>query len=112
MDAIQATLLITGLILCLIPLGWVQDTFFRKNVPVTVWTLLVPFVGVAMMGTALLSYHKDSLRTIFQEVIHTIDQTGLGIDLITNLLGGGLGRLRPDGFVALSGTRGTSSNAV
>lgn len=81
MDTVQITLLLAGIGICLIPLDWVQDTVFDKSVPPTLWTLLVPFVGIAMAGVALVSYHKDALRSIFYGVCKTVEQTGFGISL-------------------------------
>lgn len=85
MDAVQATLLFTGVGITLIPLEWIQNTFLGNNTPVTTWTLLIPLVGLCMIGISLLSYHKNSLRVIFYGVCKTIDQTGLGMGLMTDL---------------------------
>lgn len=105
MDAVQITLLVSGIGITLIPLEWVQDAIFGDHTPVTVWTLLVPLVGVCMMGVALLSYHKDALRVIFYGVFKTIDQTGLGLGVISPDfwgLFGGKPHSAVEGFTAMS----------
>ena len=99
MDTVQITLLLAGIGICLIPLEWVQDTVFDKSVPPTLWTLLVPFVGIAMAGVALVSYHKDALRSIFYGVCKTVEQTGFGISL-AGLTGGTTASM--EGFVPAS----------
>lgn len=86
MDAVQATLLFTGVGITLIPLEWIQNVFFGNNTPITTWTLLVPLIGICMIGISLLSYHKNALRVIFYGVCKTIDQTGLGMGLMTDLM--------------------------
>ena len=87
MDTVQLTLLITGVCITLIPLDWVQFTFVSKDMPVSIWTLFIPMIGIGMMAISLLSYHKDSLRTIFYSVCNTLDQTGLGVGVVSNLVG-------------------------
>jgi hypothetical protein len=98
MDAVQLTLLILGIGITLIPLDWVQSVIFGEDTPITVWTLLVPVIGICMIGAALLSYHKNELRVICYGVLKTIDQTGLGLGIVTDL--GGL----------FSSKRGTTSS--
>ena len=106
MDTVQGTLFLLGIGLVLIPLDWIQSVFFGKGGPVTMWTLLVPFVGMCMIGISLLSYHKDALRVIFYGVCKTIDQTGLGLGFATDLIGvvGGKTHMSspPEGFTAAS----------
>jgi len=105
MDAVQITLLVSGIGITLIPLDWVQNAILGDHTPVTVWTLLVPLVGVCMMGVALLSYHKDALRVIFYGVFKTIDQTGLGLGVISPDFWGLIGgkpHTTVEGFTAMS----------
>ena len=105
MDAVQITLLVSGIGITLIPLEWVQNAIFGDHTPLTVWTLLVPLVGICMIGVALLSYHKDALRVIFYGVFKTIDQTGLGLGVISpDLWGlfGGKPHTAVEGFTAAS----------
>jgi hypothetical protein len=40
-----------------------------------------------MVGAALMSYHKDALRVIVYGVCKTIDQTGLGLGVVTDFFG-------------------------
>jgi len=87
MDSVQATLLILGIGVCLIPLDWVQSVMLSQDIPVSVWTLLVPLVGISMVAVSLVSYHKDTLRIIFYGVCQAIDQTGMGIGLSSMIPG-------------------------
>lgn len=103
MDTVQGTLFLLGIGLVLIPLDWIQSVFFGTEGPVTMWTLLVPFVGMCMIGVSLLSYHKDALRVIFYGVCKSIDQTGLGVGVVTDLFGMVGGKSSPpEGFIATS----------
>lgn len=76
MDAVQATLLGIGIIVCLIPLEWVQDMFLDQGTQLSVWTLLVPLMGAGMVAVALASYHKNSLQIISRNMLNTLDQIG------------------------------------
>ena len=104
MDAVQITLLVSGIGISLIPLDWIQNALLGDNTPVTVWTLLVPLVGVCMIGVSLMSYHKDALRVIFYGVCKTIDQTGLGLGVVSDFWGlfGGKPHSAVEGFTAMS----------
>lgn len=106
MDAVQITLLASGIGITLIPLDLVQHTVFGNNTPITAWTLLVPLIGICMVGAALMSYHKDALRVIVYGVCKTIDQTGLGLGVVTDVFRMFGGTQHPtasvEGFTAMS----------
>jgi hypothetical protein len=105
MDIVQGSLLVSGIGITLIPLEWIQTLFIDKSIPLSIWTLLIPFIGICMVGISLLSYHKDALRVIFYGVCKTIDQTGLGLGIVSDVFGavGGNNHINPvEGFTATS----------
>lgn len=87
MDVYTLLFLIGGILLTLIPLKVSQSIFEDSGRPLSIWTLLVPAVGITFIAVALLSYHKDDLRCLFYNLCSQIDQTGYGYGIGTALLG-------------------------
>lgn len=109
MDAVQFSLFVMGIGLCLTPLRWINAVFTGTSSggPLSIWTLLIPGVGLVLIGAALLSYHKNEIREIFQGVFTVIDQSGLGLHLGNLWMNNS--RLDPSDIASLTPASGTQA---
>ena len=109
MDAVQFSLFAIGIGLCLTPLRWINAIFTdtSSSGPLSIWTLLVPGIGVFLIGASLDSYHKKEIQEIFQRVFTLIDQSGLGLHIGNLWMNNS--RLDPSDIASLTPASGTKA---